>query len=589
MKREEWLRPYTKAYSGRIAAIAVLSLLTALSASLLLFTSGYLISKAALRPENVLMIYVPIVLVRTFGIGKAALHYIERLVSHDTVLRILSQMRVRLYQVLEPQALFVRSRFRTGELLGTLADDIEHLQNVYLRTVFPMLTAVIMYGLWIAALGCFNLSYALLMGGYVGILVFILPGLSLWLTRKKYLSMKKERQGLYQKLTDAVLGINDWVISGRAQQFVGSYENDERKVAAIDSELKSWGRWRFLIGQCVVGIAVVSMICWSEQLTVRGDIPAVWIAAFVLVVFPLMDVYLPASEAVEKIPEYQDSRARLAGLSDPSPVQAGEAAPRGLVPEPSIPEEALRQARQHADIRLDQVRFRYDGAADRVLDGISLHIPQGAKVAVLGRSGAGKSTLLKLIQGAITPESGRVTINRVSADRFGEHIPEVMAMLNQSPYLFDTSVANNIRLGRPDAAEDEVRHVSRLVGLDMLIESLPAGYATPMLEAGQRFSGGERQRIALARILLQNTPVVLLDEPTVGLDPKTEQSLLATIFDALQGKTLLWITHHLLGVHQMDKVIFLENGKITMSGPHAELMARNAHYRQLHHLDYPAG
>lgn len=589
MKREEWLRPYTKAYSGRIAAIAVLSLLTALSASLLLFTSGYLISKAALRPENVLMIYVPIVLVRTFGIGKAALHYIERLVSHDTVLRILSQMRVRLYQVLEPQALFVRSRFRTGELLGALADDIEHLQNVYLRTVFPMLTAVIMYGLWIAALGCFDLSYALLMGGYVGILVFILPGLSLWLTRKKYRRMKKERQGLYQKLTDAVLGINDWVISGRAQQFVGSYENDERKVAAIDSELKSWGRWRFLIGQCVVGIAVVSMICWSEQLTVRGDIPAVWIAAFVLVVFPLMDVYLPASEAVEKIPEYQDSRARLAGLSDPSPVQAGEAAPRGLVPEPSIPEEALRQARQHADIRLDQVRFRYDGAADRVLDGISLHIPQGAKVAVLGRSGAGKSTLLKLIQGAITPESGRVTINRVSADRFGEHIPEVMAMLNQSPYLFDTSVANNIRLGRPDAAEDEVRHVSRLVGLDMLIESLPAGYATPMLEAGQRFSGGERQRIALARILLQNTPVVLLDEPTVGLDPKTEQSLLATIFDALQGKTLLWITHHLLGVHQMDKVIFLENGKITMSGSHAELMARNAHYRQLHHLDYPAG
>lgn len=210
-------------------------------------------------------------------------------------------------------------------------------------------------------------------------------------------------------------------------------------------------------------------------------------------------------------------------------------------------------------------------------------------MAVLGRSGAGKSTLLKLIQGAITPESGRVTINGVSADRFGEHIPEVMAMLNQSPYLFDTSVANNIRLGRPDAAEDEVRHVSRLVGLDMLIESLPAGYATPMLEAGQRFSGGERQRIALARILLQNTPVVLLDEPTVGLDPKTEQSLLATIFDALQGKTLLWITHHLLGVHQMDKVIFLENGKITMSGPHAELMARNAHYRQLHHLDYPAG
>lgn len=579
MKRETWIRPYIRTHRWRFTLIAALSVLTAVCAGALMFTSGYLISKAALRPENILMVYVPIVLVRTFGIGRAVVHYVERLAGHDAVLRILANMRVRLYRILEPQALFIRSRYRTGDVLGTLANDIEHLQDVYLRTVFPTITAVVMYGLCVAALGWFDLPFALLMALYVCILVVILPVASLWFVHAKQRQKKRDRNGLYRTLTDAVLGMSDWVISGRSSQFIQSYEADEAKVTAVERTLHSWTNWRTFIAQCVVVMAVISTVYWAGQQHAEGQLAATMIAAFALVVFPLMDVFLPVSDAIEKIPEYQESLDRINSMSRSKKAE--------LLPERTVADEVLRAAEQQAHIRLEHVRYRYVQSDEWSVDGISLDLPQGKKIAVLGRSGAGKSTLLQLIQGAIVPQQGQVTINGIHADRFGDDISRIISVLNQRPHLFDTTVGNNIRLGRPDAADEEIRRVAKQVKLGKRIESLPAGYDTPMLETGERFSGGERQRIALARILLQDTPVVILDEPTVGLDPRTERDLLRTIFDTVQGKTLIWITHHLVGVEQMDEVIFIEDGQIAMRGSHADLIEQVPRYRRLYHLDRP--
>ncbi|WP_028533339.1 thiol reductant ABC exporter subunit CydC [Paenibacillus sp. UNC217MF] len=579
-EQNQWLRPYLRRYCGRFALIIFLGMLTVLCASALMFTSGFLISKSAARPENILMVYVPIVLVRTFGIGRAVVHYVERLVGHDAVLRILSKMRVRLYRILEPQALFIRSRFRTGDVLGVLADDIEHLQNVYVRTIFPSIVAIVMYAAGIAALGWFDLPFALLMALYIAVLVFILPWISLWFTRRKHRLMKQERSGLYRKLTDAVLGMSDWVISGRAPQFVDSYEADEARVARIDRDLRMWARWRTLIAQSVVGLTVITMVYWAGGQAADGNMPAVMIAAFGLVVFPLMDAFLPVSEAVEKLPQYEDSLERLSGMGE-APVEQTVSSAANVKP------ELLQQARESTHIRLDQVSFRHAGSASLTIDGVSLDVPQGKKIALIGRSGAGKSTLSTLIQGALMPESGSVMINSVRADEYGEHIPEILSVLNQRPHLFDTTVANNIRLGRRSASDEEIRQVAEQVKLDTLIASLPRGYDTAMMETGQRFSGGERQRIALARVLLQRTPVVILDEPTVGLDPKTERELLATMFETMKGKSLIWITHHLVGVEQMDEIVFIENGQVEMRGTHAELMEQYPRYRNLYHLDRP--
>lgn len=579
MKREQWFRPYFKAYYGRFTLVVLLGMLTVAAASALMFTSGYLISKSALRPENILMVYVPTVLVRTFGISRAAIHYVQRLVGHDAILRVLSDMRVRLYRVLEPQALFIRSRFRTGDILGVLADDIEYLQDVYMRTVFPSIIALGMYAVVIAAFGWFDLVFAGVMALYIGVLVFLLPGISLWLTKRNGQRMKQEKNGLYQKLTDAVLGMSDWMISGRSAQFVESYEADEASLEKVERSLSNWAKWRTFISQIVVGIIVVSVIYWAGGMYADRQIQVSLIAAFVLVIFPLMDAFLPVSEAVERIPQYKDSVERLVRMSAAEPVDAACGVTAG--------DAEVEAARTDAHIRVERVSYRYEPDGDWTLRDVSFDIAPGSKIAVIGKSGAGKSTLMKLLQGAVAPGEGSVSIHGTPACAFGERMPQLISVLNQRPHLFDTSVANNIRLGRMDADDAEIERAAQQVQLGSLIESLPAGYDTPMHEAGQRFSGGERQRVALARILLQDTPIVIMDEPTVGLDPVTERELLQTIFRTLEGKTLIWITHHLVGVEQMDQILFVDEGKIEMRGTHEELMEQSPRYRGLYRLDRP--
>ncbi len=208
-------------------------------------------------------------------------------------------------------------------------------------------------------------------------------------------------------------------------------------------------------------------------------------------------------------------------------------------------------------------------------------------MALLGRSGSGKSTSLALIEGALVPDSGKVMLNGLETAAVQEQISSAVAVLNQKPHLFNTSIMNNIRLGNGKASDEDVKRAARQVKLHDYIESLPDGYETSVQETGIRFSGGERQRIALARILLQDTPVIILDEPTVGLDAVTERELLDTIFDVFKEKTILWITHHLAGVETADKIVFLENGKAEMEGTHQELLAENERYRKLYRLDVP--
>lgn len=611
MKQESWIKPYFRVYSGRFALYLILGSLTLLSAGMLMFTSGFLISKSALQPYNILLVYVPIVGVRTFGIGRAVIHYIERLVGHDTVLRILSRMRVRLYRILEPQALFIRSRYRTGDILSALADDIEQLQNVYIRTVFPSVIAVILYGISVIAVGIFDITFALWIALYIFILVAVLPYITLRLTRRMNVEVKRERNGLYQKLTDAVMGIGDWVISGRSAEFLHSYEADEEAVVLKERKLRAWSRWRGWIGQLVVGLAVVSMAWWAGGQAEAGVIHVTLIAAFVLVILPVSDAFLPVSEAIERIPQYKESLDRLDRIAASNDIdhhhtenlgsgtgqdvqdQAEQVAVGGKIRTKA--EVMVHELESGADLgdlssvhlQLHQVRYTYNGESAPSLDGITLDIPQGKRIAVIGRSGAGKSTLLKLIQGALSPQEGIVTMNGRFAADLGENVSKVIAVLNQSPHLFDTTVVNNIRLGRMGANSEDILRAAEQAQLGPLVASLPQGLDTPMRETGLRFSGGERQRIALARILLQNTPVLILDEPMVGLDPRTERELMSTILRSTSGKSLIWVTHHLVGAEHMDEIIFMERGRIIMRGTHAELLEREPRYASLYHMDRP--
>ncbi|SFD21765.1 ATP-binding cassette, subfamily C, CydC [Bacillus sp. UNCCL81] len=572
LNKNGWILPYIKENRRLFIGVIFLSALTIFAAASLMYTSGYLISKAATRPENILMIYVPIVAVRTFGILRSASKYVERLVGHNTILKILSRMRTRLFSNLEPYALTINSKFKTGDILGLLANDIEYLQDIYLKTIFPGIASLFIYFISVVALGFFSIPFAILAAVIAFVLVGVLPYFSLLVEKARTYQIKKEKSHLYENLTDAVMGISDWLFSGKQSSFIKNYREMDASLRNIQNKEKGFRRRRDLIAQCIVAILVLMMLYWAGNESLAGEIPRTFIAAFVLVLFPLTEAFIPLSNSLGSVPLYADSISRLEEIKEVNRDQ-NLTSIEGNIDD-------------YRKIDFKDVSFHYS-ENETILNNVSFTIEENKKTALLGPSGSGKSTILKLIEGVETPTDGSVKINEIESIAFGDNISKVVSVLNQKPYLFDTSVINNIRLGNPTASDEEVIEVTKMVELHDYIASLPEGYHTPMHETGVRFSGGERQRIALARILLQNTPIVILDEPTVGLDSITERKLLHTIFKVLEGKTVLWITHHLIGAEMADQILFLDKGKIAMKGSHGELFKTEDRYRNLFELDRP--
>lgn len=567
-----YITPYIRKYKKILFSTIVLGVLAILSGAMLTFTSGYLISRTSERPETILLVYIPIVAVRTFGISRAVLRYLERLLGHNAVLKIIADMRVKLYRALEPQALFIRSRFQTGDVLGTLADDIEHLQDVYIRTLFPTVIGLCLYAYAIVGLALFDWRFALFMALSLGIVVFVYPMLSLYLLKKRQRESKQLHRTLYNLLTNAVFGLKDWLISGRQATFLSDYRTNSEASHEMEKKLAFWNQSRTLQLNILSGIFVILVGLWAGHQATLGEILPTYIAAFTLVTIPIVEGLIPLSHAIERIPAYDESLKRIDAIHQTAP--------------PFVKEEAVQdEIPQQVKITFENVTYQYNDEALPAVRNFSLTIQPGEKIAVLGKSGAGKSTLIQLLLGAIEPTEGDIRINEQQPQSYGDAIYTLCGVLNQKPYLFATTVENNIKLGKQTATPEEVQRVIQQVRLDTYLQSLPEGTRTQMQETGQRFSGGERQRIALARILLKNTPVVVLDEPTVGLDPVTEQSLVKTMHEALEEKTVIWITHHLTGIEKMDRILFLDQGEIVMQGTHEELMATNERYRRLYALE----
>lgn len=570
LKTDTWVKPFLTKYKNVFALALFLGFLTFFCGGALMFNSGFLISRSASIPENILLVYIPIVLTRAFGIGRPVFRYLERLTSHSWVLRMTSNLRLKLYNVVEKDAIFFKQAHRTGDILGLLAEDINHIQNLYLRTIFPTVIAWILYIFLIIGLGYFSVWFALVMLLLLGIVVFVLPLWSVVINGARQEKQKQMKNHLYTTLTDNVLGVSDWVFSQRGTEYVEAHKVLETELRQVDEKIKAFDRRRDFLLQGIFGVIAVALLVWAS-----GRFPGVygglanWIAAFVLCVFPLIDAFAPLPAAAQETNVYKDSIDRFNALPEE---QMGES--ETVVGKPDGPIE----------LTVSDLHFHYPSGKE-VLHGFDLTIGAHQKLAILGRSGSGKSTFASLLRGDLVPTKGTILINGQPVADFGDSISDVIGVINQSPYLFHTTILNNLRIGNEAASEAEVWQVLAQVGLKEMVSALPEGLATMVDEAGLRFSGGERHRLALARILLKDTPIILLDEPTVGLDPITEQSVLETFFNVLNDKTIIWITHHLQGISMMDRVIFIEDGQLAMSGTPAQLAAENAHFQQLLAID----
>lgn len=564
LRRDAWVKPFFFRYRKALALALFLGLLTFGFASALMFTSGYLVSASAVV-ETILFLHLPLIFVRIFGVGKPILQYLERLTSHDWVLRMTSGLRLKLYRALERDAVFFRATHRTGDVLGLLAEDIGHIQNLYLRTVFPTVTAWLLFVVLVACLGWFSLWLALAMLLVLGTAVFLVPLVSVLANAARQARHKQMKNELYAELADNVLGVSDWVFAGRGEEYLTRHKERELRMRDVQERMERFGRRRDVVLQALFGICAVLLLVWAGgRFGGEGGDAANWIAAFVLGFFPLIDAFAPLSSAAVEAGAYRDSIARLNDLPTP-----GEEKPSARVPEAPF------------DVRVDRAEYRYPGTSRDVLRGLSLTVPQGQRVAVLGRSGAGKSTLASLVRGDIRPDAGGVTLGGSPTADLGDEAAKWIGVIQQRTYLFNMTLRDNLRIGREDATDDEVWDALGRVGLRSMAERLPNGLDTLVDEAGLRFSGGERHRVALARVLLQDVPVVILDEPTVGLDPITERALLDDLFEALAGKTVIMITHHLAGVDAMDRVVFVEDGRIALDGAPDELARTSERYRRL--------
>ncbi|MBF1212416.1 thiol reductant ABC exporter subunit CydC [Gemella morbillorum] len=576
MRTNSIIRTEIKKNKSVMTLVVILGILSTVSGAALMYVSGFLISKSSLRIGNILMLQVPTVLTRTFSLSQSTFAYLQRLASHNLVLGIIEKMRSRVYKILEPHALKLKKEYKSGDLLGLIAEDIEHLQNIYLKTIFPSIVSLVLYVIFVTLMFGYDMSYAILATLFGLFIIFIVPFVSLTFTRRNFQVMKEAKYDLYKNFTSAIFGISDWISSNRVNDFMNEYQEKETRLLKKETKIKIFVHFRENLVNFIAGLTVFYMIysCWS--MTLNDSIENVYIASFCMMALSVMSVSVMTSEAVAHIPGYEVSIKRVKDF------YANE--------QDDVDIDKALENKEGNVIDIENVTFAYENGKN-VLDDISLSIKKGEKVAILGRSGVGKSTLVKLLTGTYTDYTGSISVlGKVPTEKM---LGTKISLLNQKPYLFDMTIRENLKLALLDKKEEvtddeinsKIEESLEKSQLTRLISELPEGINTNVFETGSRFSGGERQRIAFARTLIQNNELLLLDEPTVGLDPKTEHELLKTIFETNVDKTIVWITHHLNSIKYMDRIIFIKDGKVEMNGTHEELYQTNEKYRKLYDMD----
>ncbi|WP_373104635.1 thiol reductant ABC exporter subunit CydC [Gemella morbillorum] len=576
MRTNSIIRTEIKKNKSMMILVVVLGILSTVSGAALMYVSGFLISKSSLRIGNILMLQVPTVLTRTFSLSQSTFAYLQRLTSHNLVLGIIEKMRSRVYKILEPHALKLKKEYKSGDLLGLIAEDIEHLQNIYLKTIFPSIVSLVLYVIFVTLMFGYDMSYAILATLFGLFIIFIVPFASLTFTRRNFQVMKEAKYDLYKNFTSAIFGISDWISSNRVNDFMNEYQEKETRLLKKETKIKIFVHFRENLVNFIAGLTVFYMIysCWN--MTLNDSIENVYIASFCMMALSVMSVSVMTSESVAHIPGYEVSIKRVKDF------YANE--------QDDVDIDKALQNKEGNVIDIENVTFAYENGKN-VLDDISLSIKKGEKVAILGRSGVGKSTLVKLLTGTYTDYTGSISVlGKVPTEKM---LGTKISLLNQKPYLFDMTIRENLKLALLDKKEEvtddeinsKIEESLEKSQLTRLISELPEGINTNVFETGSRFSGGERQRIAFARTLIQNNELLLLDEPTVGLDPKTEHELLKTIFETNRDKTIVWITHHLNSIKYMDRIIFIKDGKVEINGTHEELYQTNKKYRKLYDMD----
>lgn len=553
---------------GRFALGLLLGSLALGSAVGLMAVSGWLISRASEQPP-VLYLMVAVTATRAFGIGRAVFRYAERLVSHDAVLRMLTELRVAVYRRLERIAPAGLRQTRRGDLLSRLVADVDALQDYWLRWLLPAGVAVVVgagsvgFTAWLLPEAGAVLAVGLLVAGVA------VPLISGTCARRAERQLAPARGALATRVVDLLRGTAELTVAGALKGRLDSTREADRRLTRIASQGAAATALGGGLSALACGLTVVCAAFVGVQAVRDGRLDGVSLAVVVLTPLAAFEAVTGLPSAVQYRQRVKRSAERVYEVLD-APVPVHE------------PESPLTPPGTAFPLEVRGLRARYAGQERDALDDVDLTLTAGKRIAVVGTSGSGKTTLAQVLLRFLDAREGTYMIGGVPAAALdGDAVRRFVGLCAQDAHLFDSSVRENLRLARTEATEDELRQALDRARLLEWVDALPDGLDTLVGEHGAQLSGGQRQRLALARALLADFPVLVLDEPAEHLDLATADALTTDLLTATEGRTTLLITHRLQGLDAVDEIVVLEAGRIVQRGSYVELAAAEGPLRRM--------
>ncbi|CDG21878.1 ATP-binding/permease protein CydC [Xenorhabdus poinarii G6] len=549
----------------------ILAMVTLLASIGLLTLSGWFLAGTALAGFAGLYTFnymLPAAGVRGAAIFRTAGRYSERLVSHDATFRVLAHLRVFAFQKILPLSPGGIARFRQGELLNRLVADVETLDHLYLRVISPVLAALVVILILTFGLGILDITLAYTIGGIMLGLLLILP-VGFYHAGKSCGREITHQRGLYRTLLiSALQGQAELSVFGALKRFRQSLTDVENNW--LTKQQKQAGLTGLAQAIMIFSTGItVTLVLWLSTAGIGENSQAgAFIALFTFCVLAAFEALGPVTVAFQHMGQVISSATRVSQLMYQKP-------------EIVFPSYGV-EAHNELSLEIKNVDFTYPGQPLPVLKNISLSLAPGEHIALLGKTGCGKSTLLQLLTRAWDINSGEIQLNQHLISYYDEAtLRSMMSVVPQRIHVFSHTLRENLLLAKPNANDDELITLLQLVGLEYLLDT-DEKLNCWLGEGGRQLSGGEQRRLGIARALLHDAPLMLLDEPTEGLDADTEQQILLLLRRHCQHKALIIVTHRLTGLQHMDRICVMDGGCIIEQGKHSALLALQGRYYQFY-------